>query len=821
MSYTSKQPVKDSESVQKVANTAMAPTFSDQRSSTAAQLKQQQIMRLSHSPNVIQQLTTEEDDPLQGEFEHETPAQLQEAPAAKPNNTGLPDNLKSGIENLSGYSMDDVKVHFNSDKPAQLNAHAYAQGSDIHVAPGQEQHLPHEAWHVVQQKQGRVKPNIQMKAGVLLNNDHALETEADVMGDRASAIGKNTMPSSVATVAASSSNTIQAMTGFEAELHVPVYAAASDERAPAIVKEDTPLSGSERTAIKDFLAGGLVYGRAYAFDPDGYYDVSADHDPYRNVHKKLIEELIASGYIPATFFARDMTNVEYRTPPVEERKPGADGLMSRISTAVKTHAASTAAKSTMDGVHALDAPATDLKTGVPKTALDKLVSSGGEAVKNAVAAAHAKVDPQVYYQTTTGVLPSEIPEFFKASALEIRENAGGYEELGPKEMGAYLVMGKAYTIVQTLMASEAANFIREQPAFKSMQGWMTLLAQYMLSYQLERSDFKGAQSTEKNLVGYLSKTPLHETLAALPVAIRPDLTSEPAKTNWITLFRGLRDAVNEYDLVAAAGLTKVDIDKGRVPEPGVWLGKIIQGLPGGEVSTGNKLGLDSGQSVFNPKLSITGEQAIPLEDRFSRLKTKPEALAPDKVDDYLNKEWAKATARRQGSTVNPNDKTSAKAETDDDAYDRVVELVKKLLTDAGTKHGLDEVTLKGFRNRLAALPDIGFLIIPKELADITALHKDIYAAINMRTRERNELALKWIDATYNTILYHWKDAKNFRPQLEIVDADVYVKKGEAWVKTTVEGSYRIFQNDSGNSKIERRIENVVTYLAADGKSWIA
>jgi len=47
------------------------------------------------------------------------------------NNTGLPDNLKSGIENLSGYSMDDVKVHYNSSKPAQLQAHAYAQGTDI------------------------------------------------------------------------------------------------------------------------------------------------------------------------------------------------------------------------------------------------------------------------------------------------------------------------------------------------------------------------------------------------------------------------------------------------------------------------------------------------------------------------------------------------------------------------------------------------------------------------------------------------------------------------------------------------------------------
>lgn len=78
------------------------------------------------------------------------------------NDTGLPDMLKSGIENLSGFSMDDVKVHYNSDKPAQLQAFAFAQGTDIHVGEGQEKHIPHEAWHVVQQKQGRVKPTVQM-----------------------------------------------------------------------------------------------------------------------------------------------------------------------------------------------------------------------------------------------------------------------------------------------------------------------------------------------------------------------------------------------------------------------------------------------------------------------------------------------------------------------------------------------------------------------------------------------------------------------------------------------------------------------------------
>ena len=112
------------------------------------------------------------------QFSQHKPIQL------KGNNTGLPDNLKSGIENLSGVSMDSVKVHKNSDKPAQLNAHAYAQGTDIHLGAGQEKHLPHEAWHVVQQSQGRVQPTTQL-AGVNINDNTGLEKEADVMGSKA------------------------------------------------------------------------------------------------------------------------------------------------------------------------------------------------------------------------------------------------------------------------------------------------------------------------------------------------------------------------------------------------------------------------------------------------------------------------------------------------------------------------------------------------------------------------------------------------------------------------------------------------------------
>ncbi|MGB8194255.1 MAG: DUF4157 domain-containing protein [Chitinophagaceae bacterium] len=106
----------------------------------------------------------------------------------KKNNTGLPDQLKSGIENLSGHSMDDVKVLYNSSKPAQLNAHAYAQGSEIHIASGQEKHLAHETWHVVQQKQGRVKPTAQLKRKININDDEGLEKEADAMGAKASQV---------------------------------------------------------------------------------------------------------------------------------------------------------------------------------------------------------------------------------------------------------------------------------------------------------------------------------------------------------------------------------------------------------------------------------------------------------------------------------------------------------------------------------------------------------------------------------------------------------------------------------------------------------
>jgi hypothetical protein len=146
-------------------------------------------------PSPVPQLKSieEEELPAQGKFvlqqaalpEEEQLAQGKFVAQFRPNTTGMPDQVKSGVEQLSGMDLSDVKVHYNSEKPSQLNAYAYAQGNDIHLGAGQEKHLPHEAWHVVQQRQDRVQATTQLKQGVPVNDDPSLENEADVMGAKA------------------------------------------------------------------------------------------------------------------------------------------------------------------------------------------------------------------------------------------------------------------------------------------------------------------------------------------------------------------------------------------------------------------------------------------------------------------------------------------------------------------------------------------------------------------------------------------------------------------------------------------------------------
>ena len=114
----------------------------------------------------------------------------------KSNNSGLPQPIKKGTESLSGQPMNDVNVHYNSSEPEKVNAHAFAEGNDIHLASGQERHLPHEAWHVAQQKQGRVGPTSEVN-GTKINDNQSLESEADAMAQKIVAQGRNNIDTEV------------------------------------------------------------------------------------------------------------------------------------------------------------------------------------------------------------------------------------------------------------------------------------------------------------------------------------------------------------------------------------------------------------------------------------------------------------------------------------------------------------------------------------------------------------------------------------------------------------------------------------------------
>ena len=174
--------------------------FLDSRSNTFQLKKFQEAAQDSVRGSGISSLQTKSSNhtgtsriaQLQGLSDTRTASEQSALIQKKENKTGLPDGLKSGMESLSGISLNDVKVHRNSDKPAQLQAHAFAQGTDIHLGAGQEKHLPHEAWHVVQQKQGRVEPTVQMKGQVAINDSKQLEQEADTMGAKAQNLGIST-----------------------------------------------------------------------------------------------------------------------------------------------------------------------------------------------------------------------------------------------------------------------------------------------------------------------------------------------------------------------------------------------------------------------------------------------------------------------------------------------------------------------------------------------------------------------------------------------------------------------------------------------------
>lgn len=274
--------------------------FLDSRSSTFQLKKFQEAAQESGRGSGISQLQTKSSNhtgtsrvaQLQGLSDARTSSTQPGLIQRKENKTGIPDGLKAGMESVSGMSLNDVTVHRNSDKPAQLQAHAYAQGTDVHLAPGQEKHLPHELGHVVQQKQGRVAPTVQLKGEVPVNDSPSLEKEADSLGAKAKSLG------------ASAEAGVAQLKGVEEE--EPLQGKFAGPAQRKAVEEEEPLQGKfegtaqRKAAEEEEVLQGKFDGTVQRNAVEGVTEAPAAAEPEAET-QAVTEETVSIGGFTITY----------------------------------------------------------------------------------------------------------------------------------------------------------------------------------------------------------------------------------------------------------------------------------------------------------------------------------------------------------------------------------------------------------------------------------------------------------------------------------------------------------------------------------------
>ena len=203
----------------------------------------------------------------------------------------MPAEVQAKMNHAFGTDFSSVRIHEGPQAPA-LGAHAYTQGTNIHMAPGMYQPhsrsgqelLGHELTHVVQQSQGRVRATRQAKE-VAINDSPGLEREADRHG-AAAARGQTvpgvtgdlgSEPAALAPIQRSgpAQAVVQRKLGFELELLVLVDVAGRPipEKVPlgtagphldltvdqnGAVEADTPTPAETVGAFQLPLGGGRV-----------------------------------------------------------------------------------------------------------------------------------------------------------------------------------------------------------------------------------------------------------------------------------------------------------------------------------------------------------------------------------------------------------------------------------------------------------------------------------------------------------------------------------------------------------------------------------
>lgn len=407
---------------------------------------------------------------------------------------------------------------------------------------------------------------------------------------------------------------IQRLTGYEVETNIPVYSADNDIGGNLSDKGNNEITDP----IKNFLAGGLMYDGHYGEHPDGRYTISSDHNNLQTPHGNIIRNLMLAGFLKEGWKHRALANIEYITPARDELAKGGRLEHRADITAVKSHLATTAGLAAQDNRAAVPAPARQIYTGIPKSALIHWITANGadrSIIESDLDLLLSLINNQAYVQETSGTLPSDIPALYTEASIKLGE--GSPNQVLSKIMVDLLTNAVALgTAIFQALTSPPVAFGTHKAA---VTGYISLIASYVLADYVSMTNVLPEKSTEKNLLPFLSKTPLHETMAALPADVLPGISSEHQRI-WNEIRTLLIDQCKPYDEMYVMNKFEVfphpENYSGAVFPLGIndTLEKIFASQDGSvSAAPGKPLGLDEPDTGVH---AASGQKSIPLEDRF-------------------------------------------------------------------------------------------------------------------------------------------------------------------------------------------------------------
>lgn len=450
---------------------------------------------------------------------------------------------------------------------------------------------------------------------------------------------------------------IQRLTGMEIELGIPFYEQKNNTKC--FPKEtNSKINEDDKKNILSFLFGGLQYGLSYG--KTVFYDISADHNSFRHKHFNLVWYLVKHSYVNWNEDFQSMTNMEYRTKPFEERNAESSNEIKRAAELIQTHANDAVDKAKSGEMKNLSLPVEHLYTGIPYQSFEKLLKDDKEGMailndtKNAM-------NPTVYYQTTTGVLPSEIPYLFEEAADDIFYKNLNVTLKSRANISREILLESIKMACNVINSAIDKRLVRNltEGELQSLTGWLTLISQYLIAnsidtteyrYREDKNGIKPIGGTTKNTVPYLSKVRLKNTILALPKNVRNKLNILDN-----LLLEKLNLSANrikkEFNLIDYEGKETVG---GKIIEhetiwniPKLWINGLMNGKNVGHTITGNELQIDDLPKSHHLQWAISDENVIPLEDRKSQSKKSfGESTEIMNIENIILKEWIKAVKRR-------------------------------------------------------------------------------------------------------------------------------------------------------------------------------